>query len=137
MIAVELAGQARQVEHAQGHAGAFENFLVAPAVLLQRALAAAHVEQRQYRQQGTEQRQQALADQCRQQLLLGQACVEQATQLPGAVVDEGEHHALQRLAAGLHRSVAFQYLAAAAVFQQPERVARAVQMHGERLVIVR
>jgi len=94
VVAVELAGQAGQVEYTQGHAGAFENFLVAPAVLLQRALAAAHVDQGQHRQQGAEQHQQAFADQCRQQFLLGQLSVEQAAQLPGAVVDKGQHHAL-------------------------------------------
>ncbi|MNO73096.1 hypothetical protein D3C76_640550 [compost metagenome] len=49
VVAVELAGQAGEVEHAQGNAGAFEDFLIAPAVFLQRALAAAHVDQRQHR----------------------------------------------------------------------------------------
>ena len=94
VVTVELAGQAGQVEYTQGHAGAFENFLVAPAVLLQRALAAAHVDQGQHWQQGAEQHQQAFADQCRQQFLLGQLSVKQAAQLPGAVVDKGQHHAL-------------------------------------------
>ncbi|MNG95578.1 hypothetical protein D3C79_546180 [compost metagenome] len=61
VIAVELARQAGEVEHAQGHAGAFEDLLVAPAIFLQRALAPAHVDQRQHRQQGAEQHQQALA----------------------------------------------------------------------------
>ncbi|MCY1449243.1 hypothetical protein D9M71_659690 [compost metagenome] len=137
MVAIELAGQAGQVEHAQGHAGAFENFLVAPAVFLQRPLAAAHVDQGQHRQQGAEQHQQAFAKQRRQQLLLGQLGVEQAAQLPGAVVDEGQHHALQRLVAGVGWRMALQYLAAAAVFQQPQRVAGAIQVQGEGAVVVR
>ncbi|MNZ39225.1 hypothetical protein D3C78_567140 [compost metagenome] len=134
VVAVKLAGQAGEVEHAQGYAGALEDFLIAPAVLLQGALAAAHVDQRQYRQQGTEQRQQALAQQCRQQFLLGKAGIEQAPQLPDTVVDEDQHHALQRLVAGLRWGVAFQHLAAAAVLQQPQGVPGAVQVLGQGAV---
>ncbi|MNS55619.1 hypothetical protein D3C72_884560 [compost metagenome] len=137
VVAVELAGQAGQVEHTQGHAGAFEDFLIAPAVFLQRPLAAAHVDQGQHWQQGAEQHQQAFAEQRRQQLLLGQLGVEQAAQLPGTVVDEGQHHALQRLVAGIGWGMALQYLAVAAVFQQPQRVAGTIQMEGEGAVIVR
>ncbi|MCY1174137.1 hypothetical protein D9M73_143260 [compost metagenome] len=66
VVAIELAGQAGQVEHAQGNAGAFKNFLITPAVFLQRPLAATHVDQRQHWQQGAEQHQQALAEQRRQ-----------------------------------------------------------------------
>ncbi|MNP02004.1 hypothetical protein D3C76_938380 [compost metagenome] len=137
VVAVELAGQAGQVEHTQGHAGAFEDFLIAPAVFLQRPLAAAHVDQGQHRQQGAEQHQQAFAEQRRQQLLLGQLGVEQAAQLPGTVVDEGQHHALQRLVAGIGWGMALQYLAVAAVFQQPQRVAGTIQMEGEGAVVIR
>ncbi len=136
VVAVELPRQAGEIEHAQGHAGALEDFLVAPTVFLQGALATAHVDQRQHRQQRAEQHQHAFAEQRRQQPVAGQAGIEQATQLPGAVVDEGKHHALQRLFAGLPVPVALDDLAAAAVFQQPQGMGGAVKVTGQLLVVV-
>ncbi|MCY1416809.1 hypothetical protein D9M71_323260 [compost metagenome] len=93
-ITFELAGQAGEVEYAQGDPGAFENVVVAPAAFLQQAMTTAHVDQGQQRDQRAEQAEHAFADQCRQQLLAGQAGIEQAAQLPGAVVEERQHHAL-------------------------------------------
>ncbi|MNO85726.1 hypothetical protein D3C76_771040 [compost metagenome] len=76
---VEQAAQARHVEDAQGHAGAFENLLVASATFVQLALATAHVQQDDERQHGKGQAQQAFADEGRQQFLEYSLTIEQAS----------------------------------------------------------
>ncbi len=99
--AFEGCRQAGQVEHAQGDAGAFENILIAAPAFLQDTVAAAHVDQCQQRQQGTEDGEDGLADQCREQFAPAAFFVVKAAQLPVAVVQIRQHHVLQRRLLGV------------------------------------
>ncbi len=94
--------QARQIEYTQGHAGAFENILITPATFMQLALTAAHVQQRDHRQQREGQTEQAFADKRREQFFEHALTVEQTAQLPVAAAQRHSQHGVGQIVRGKH-----------------------------------
>ncbi|MNO77211.1 hypothetical protein D3C76_683120 [compost metagenome] len=125
---VEQAAQSRHVEYAQGHAGAFENLLVASATLVQLALTTTHVQQDDERQHGKGQAQQAFADEGRQQFFEHSLAIEQPAQLPVAATQRNGQHAVGHIVLGQgarvdlrQRLIAADDLVIDAIFHQPQR----------------
>ncbi|MNE04816.1 hypothetical protein D3C77_391680 [compost metagenome] len=104
---------------------------------MQHAMATTHVDQREQGNQGTKQAEHAFTDQCRQQLLASQPSVEQATKLPGTVVEERQHNALQGFVTAWSGLMAINDLTGTAVFKEPQRVVGAVQVRRQFAVVRR